>query len=174
MKKYYVIVAILFVALILVIIFYPSYPLKYENSIKKYSQEYELDGAIIASVIYAESGYDKEAESTKGAIGLMQLMPSTAQEIATKLGEDYSKEKMFEVDTNIKYGCFYLNMLINKFDDLKTALCSYNAGMGVVNKWLQDDRYSNDGTTLQTIPYKETQEYIEQIFKAYDYYKKKS
>ena len=103
----------------------------------------------------------------------MQIMPTTAQEIANNLKEDYNKDKLFEPETNIKYGCYYLGKLINRFENTDTALCSYNAGMGVVNKWLQDERYSTDGKSLQIIPYEETKNYVDKIKKSYKYYENK-
>ena len=173
MKKYYIVVGLLIIGLIMVIVFYPSYPLKYEELITKYSEEYNIDKALVASVIYAESKFDANAQSSKGALGLMQIMPNTAQEIASNLRENYDKEKLIEPETNIKYGCYYLSRLINKFENIDTALCGYNAGMGVVGKWLQDDRYSQDGISLKEIPYEETKKYVEKIKKVYDYYESK-
>ena len=173
MKKYYIIVGLLVIVLVMVIIFYPSYPLKYKEYIIKYSEEYNIDKVLVASVIYAESKFDANAQSNKGAVGLMQIMPTTAQEIASNLKEDYNKDKLFEPETNIKYGCYYLSKLINRFKNTDTALCSYNAGMGVVNKWLQDERYSTDGKSLQIIPYEETKNYVDKIKKSYKYYKNK-
>ncbi len=161
-----------FVSVICAVIFYPFYPLKYTEQIKAYAEQYDLSPELVAGVIYAESGYNSKAVSDKGAMGLMQLMPSTAQEIASKLGEKYSEDMLLDVDTNIRYGCYYLRYLYDRSGSDIIVLASYNAGLGVVSKWLNNNEYSYKGE-LVAIPYKQTQEYIDKVNKARIYYKNK-
>ena len=149
------------------------YPVKYYDLIVQYAQENDLDSALVASVINVESGYNSDALSSKGAIGLMQIMPSTGEWISSQIGEDFSQNEMFNPETNIKYGCFYLNYLLRYFGDEKLALCAYNAGQGNVVSWLKNEEYSKDGATLDKIPYKETQNYLSRVLKNRHYYKNK-
>ena len=85
--------------------------------------------------------------------------------------ELYEKQKMFEPETNIKYGCFYLRYLIDKFSDLDAVICAYNAGQGNVKSWLENNEYSSDGKTLKKIPFQETENYLNRVRKSYFYYK---
>ena len=155
------------------IYFWLNYPLGYTSSIKTYSHRFNLQPELVASVINAESGFDKKAVSNKGAVGLMQLMPKTAVFASDILGEELSAEALVDSDTNIRLGCCYLNYLRTKFGDEVVALAGYNAGEGVVSKWLQDSRYSDDGKTLKYIPYKETRDYVKKVLSAKDIYKSK-
>lgn len=152
--------------------FWLSYPLNYKNSIQMYANKYKLDPSLIASIINEESSFDKDAISSKGAIGLMQIMPRTAV-FADMLNENLDTKTLIDSETNIKLGCRYIEYLKQKFNDEKVVLACYNAGEGIVLKWLQDKRYSQDGKTLKFVPYKETREYIKKVQKGKEIYKSK-
>ena len=141
------------------------YPLKYEEIIILNSKEYNLSTQLIASVINVESGFKKNEVSTKGAIGLMQIMPTTAIWIAEKLSLDTSNitENLKDPEFNINLGCYYFKYLIKKFEDVNTALFAYNAGEGNVINWLKDKRYSTDGKVLNSCPYDETNNYVKKV-----------
>ncbi|MBQ3494870.1 MAG: lytic transglycosylase domain-containing protein [Clostridia bacterium] len=149
------------------------YPTKYLSTIEKYSTMYNVDKVVVASVINVESRFNKDAVSPKGAKGLMQLTDKTAIWLCEILGEEYGEEKMFEEEFNIKLGVYYLSYLINKFENLNTALASYNAGEGVVRGWLVSQTYSQDGVTISKIPYKETDNYVKKVNKNIKVYSKK-
>lgn len=149
------------------------YPMSYSQEIKTYADKYDVDGAIVASVINTESSFNEYAMSNKGAIGLMQVMPSTAEWIAEKIGLDYSEEKLYEIEYNIEIGTYYLSYLTKYFNDEELALCAYNAGQGNVKSWLNNKEYSKDGKTLDKIPYEETKNYLNKVYKNYYYYKNK-
>ena len=140
------------------------YPLKYQSQIEFYAQEYLLDEALICAVINTESGFEEDVISSKGAVGLMQLMPSTAKAISEALDEPFDEKDLLNAEVNIKYGCHYLAMLLKQFD-FDEALCAYNAGMGKVRGWLKNPRYSADGQHLNSIPYAETKAYVEKVKK---------
>ena len=147
------------------------YKLRYESSVKYWAEEYSLDPYLVCSVIWTESKFDKEAESSVGAIGLMQIMPETGEWIADKLDlEDYHTEMLYEEDVNIRFGCWYLRFLLDRFEVTETACAAYNAGQNKVSDWLDLKTYSSDGKTLDVIPYEETAEYVERIKKAYEIY----
>lgn len=162
-------------AVIITFAFYENkFPLKYQEQILKYSNQYELQPELVASVINAESGFNYDRVSTQGAIGLMQIIPSTGKYIANLMGEEnFSVEMLFDVETNINYGCYYLKYLFSKFDDETVCLSAYNAGEGVVRKWLKDQKYSLDGNTLKSVPYYETQNYVQKIEEGMRFYKNK-
>ena len=147
------------------------YPMKYQEEIVNFSSLYRVDAGYIASVANVESGFDERAKSNKGAIGIMQLMPSTAEWLASKLGEEFDENMLYDGKYNIKLGTFYLSYLFLQFDDVKTALCAYNAGQGNVKNWLNNKEYSADGKTLIKIPFEETKNYITKVLKNYIYYK---
>lgn len=172
-KKYVRLISI--TALILcvgfVFIFYLFlYPLKHKGTIIKYSNETHIPAYVIASVINTESSFNRKAVSDRGAVGLMQILPSTAEWVCDKIGEEYDYNKLFIADFNIKVGSHYLAYLINKFNNLSTAIVAYNAGEGTVGKWLKISEYSNNGVSLEIIPYKESKDYLNKVICALDVY----
>ncbi len=155
---------ILFIAASL-FLFNTLYPLKHFDLIKKYAKEYGLKPEFVCAVIYTESKFRQEAESPKGASGLMQITEPTAIWLADKMGfTNFDYAEIFDPETNIRIGCYNLNRLLNKYDGDETlSLAAYNAGEGSVRKWLGNEKYSQDGKTLSEIPYKETREYVVRV-----------
>lgn len=146
------------------------YPLKYSELVEKYSAEYNLDEAFVYAVIETESGFNKDAVSEVGARGLMQIMPDTFKWLKSKTGEKLSEDALFEPEVSIRYGCFLLRYLLDEFENEKTALAAYHAGVGRVKKWLKDPEYSDDGKTVARIPYETTKNYTEKVMKTYHRY----
>ena len=146
------------------------YPLKYSELVEKYSAEYNLDEAFVYAVIETESGFNKDAVSEVGARGLMQIMPDTFKWLKSKTGEKLSEDALFEPEVSIRYGCFLLRYLLDEFENEKTALAAYHAGVGRVKKWLRDPEYSDDGKTVARIPYETTKNYTEKVMKTYHRY----
>lgn len=112
------------------------YPLEYESIIQGHARNYDLDPALLASVIYHESKFDASAESPAGAIGLMQLTPETAQGIALRTGGSrFELSDLYDPELNVRYGSWYLRHLLDKYDgDVETALAAYNGGQGNVDR----------------------------------------
>ena len=146
------------------------YPLKYKDLVFEYSELYNLDKALIFSVIKVESGFNDNAESKAGALGLMQITPKTAEYIASLQG--VSEYDIKDTRTNIRFGCFYLNYLLKRFKNCETALVAYNAGEGNVSLWLNNPEYSENKITLKFIPFPESREYIKKINQTFTKYKK--
>ncbi len=176
-KKYYLISAYFVLLFVLAfsavgIAFALLYPFDYKSQITTYSEKYDLDPVLVASIINVESGYNKNKVSPVGAIGLMQLMPSTALEIATKKGvTNFSVASLYEVETNLDFGCYYLRYLQNIYGNQTTnVLASYNAGLNNVRAWLLDEQYSPNGTTISTTPYEETNAFIKRVQSSYKVY----
>lgn len=139
------------------------YPVKYIELIRK--QETSLDTALICAVIHAESKFRPNARSHKDAAGLMQITENTATWMAAEMGmKNYDSHRIYEPEINIAIGCYFLDWLVDYYDgDISLALCAYNAGMGNVNRWLEDPRYSKDGQTLTHIPFPETEQYLQRV-----------
>ncbi|MDR0850493.1 MAG: lytic transglycosylase domain-containing protein [Christensenellaceae bacterium] len=165
--------AVLVLVLVLVVYYSRVYPFNYKEDILASAAQYHIRPEIVASVINAESGYNKDAYSRAGAIGLMQILPSTGEYIAAVKNEQFSQDMLWEAGTNIEFGCCYMRYLFDRFSDPYTALAAYNAGEGTVRKWLKDLSLSDDGITLKHIPYEETRRYIEKIKAGEEVYKNK-
>ena len=153
-----------------------QHPLYYADTITAYADAQELDPALVAAVILCESSYDPKAESRLGARGLMQLMPDTAEWVAHKLGEDgadYSFDNLYDPQTNIRFGTWYLGYLSRRFNgDATKIVCAYHAGQGNVDSWLKNPQYSSDGVTLDVIPTQDTATYASRVLRARDIYRK--
>lgn len=139
--------------------------LSFRRPYRKTVQQYALDSPLAFSVMKAESGFSESAVSNAGAIGLMQLMPSTAKFVCERNEIPFEAERLNEGDYNAMLGCIYLNYLLSRFSDEETALAAYNAGEGVVSSWLKNTDYSDDGIHLKYVPYKETRNYIKKVLK---------
>lgn len=153
-----------------------QHPLYFESTIRENAALQGLDPALVSAVILCESSYDTKAESRLGARGLMQLMEDTAAWVAHKLGEDdenYSFDLLYDGETNIRFGCWYLGYLSRRFggDPLK-IVCAYHAGQGNVDSWLSNPDYSHDGKTLDVVPTSDTAAYSDRVLRARDVYVK--
>ena len=153
-----------------------QHPLVYADLVTQYAAQQALDPALVSAVILCESSFDPQAESRLGARGLMQLMEDTAGWVAHKLGEDgegYSFDRLYDPETNIRYGTWYLGYLSRRFDgDAKKIVCAYHAGQGNVDAWLKNPQYSSDGVTLDVIPTEDTATYAGRVLRARDVYRK--
>lgn len=147
-----------------------NYPLKYGEYVEKFSKEYGLDKYLVYAVIKTESGFNPKAESKAGARGLMQIMTDTFDWIKMRLNDDGEYDDMYEIDRNIRYGCFLLYYNIDKYGDVDCALAAYHAGGGNVDSWLADRDYSGDGKTLDKIPISDTAHYVDKVNRAYKTY----
>ncbi|KEZ85931.1 lytic transglycosylase [Clostridium sulfidigenes] len=141
------------------------FPLEYEKSIIEYSEMYNVDPNLVAAVINTESKFAVDASSSKGAIGLMQIMPDTGKWIAEKLElSNFNEEIIADPEINIRMGTWYLKKLSEDFNgDYILVLAAYNGGPGNVTKWLEDEKYSSDGKKLHKIPFKETKSYVQKV-----------
>lgn len=172
------------------------YPLQYETYVEKYSEKNNLDKYLVYAVIKVESNFKPEVTSSAGAIGLMQLMEETAVERlnvisssekssnennllnAASINEETDSSEpdnndLYDPETNIKIGTSYLAYLIELYDgNIVLALTAYNAGLGNVEKWIKDGIIKADGSDIENIPYKETENYVRKILSSYQMYLK--
>lgn len=146
----------------------------YQSLIERYAAEYNLRPAFVAAVIRNESSFRTDAESNVGARGLMQLMPDTAEWIAGKIGDiNYSFDHLYDAETNIRYGCWYLNYLSKLFrGDAVLVSSAYHAGQTTVTRWLSDKSISADGVTIPVdkLPDGPTKQYAGRVTTSYGIY----
>jgi soluble lytic murein transglycosylase len=132
------------------------YQLEYEHILRAHARNYDLDPALLAAVVYAESRFDPDVESAAGAVGPMQLLPETAKGIALRTGgERFVVADLRDPEINIRYGCWYLDHLRERYDgDMNLALAAYHAGQGNVDEWLAQG---------SGIAFPETQAYVDEV-----------
>lgn len=150
------------------------YPYPNQAIIENYATQYGVDPLFVVSVIREESKFLSKSESRKGAKGLMQLMPSTAQSIAESLGDKtYSEEDLLNPEKNIQYGTWYLASLQRVFaNNMTLVTAAYNGGRGHVQEWIKNGQIDPNNIRLQDIPFKETRDYVGRVLKSYEKYNK--
>ena len=147
------------------------YKLEYTEYVKKYANEYNVDEYLIYAIIKAESNFEPNAESHRGAKGLMQLMYSTAEDISKRIGIELNEDNIIEPDININLGTKYISMLIQKYNNINLALAAYNAGSGNVDGWIEKGTLKSDGSDIENVPFTETNNYVRKILRDYEIYK---
>lgn len=150
------------------------YKKEYSEYVTKYSQKYDVDENLIYAVIKAESNFNVNAKSNKGAIGLMQLMENTAKDIVKKtdlqINSNEITDRLYDCDININLGTKYLSILISKYQSVEVAITAYNAGIGTVDNWIEKGIIKSDGSDIENVPYKETNIYVRKILRDYKIY----
>jgi soluble lytic murein transglycosylase len=143
------------------------YPLEHTGAIRAAAHRYDLDPALVAAMIYAESRFDEHARSTQGAVGLMQVLPETADQIAGESGGvSFTAADLEDPRVNVRYGCYYLRHALDAYDgDLRAAIASYNAGTGAVAEW-KAQAGEERTLRLRDIPYPETRAYVKKVLEA--------
>lgn len=178
-KKWLILVIILVVIIVFLGIFKNKilkiiYPKTYKEIVETYAEQYNVEENLIFAVIKAESNFDADAVSNKGAMGVMQLMEETAKDVANKsrieLDITNIEQEMLNVDNNINIGTKYLSTLLERYGNKEVALAAYNAGIGNVNNWIEKGIIKEDGSDIENVPYKETNMYIRKILRDYKIY----
>jgi soluble lytic murein transglycosylase len=143
-------------------------PLRHEDIIRQQAKEKNVDAALIAAVIYAESKFS-DSTSSAGARGLMQITPETAQDVERHSGgTTFRLGDLSDPEINIRYGTFRLRELLDRYDgDVVAALAAYNAGPTNVDRWGGSD------LNVQDIPFPETRAYVEGVLEKQDTYRQK-
>ena len=147
------------------------YKKEYTEYVSKYSEEYGIEEELIYALIKAESNFNSKAVSNRNAKGLMQLMDSTAREVANKNGIELTENNILDPEINIQIGTKYIASLLEKYNCVEVALAAYNAGSGNVDKWIKNGTIKSDGSDIEKIPYKETNTYVRKIMRDYKIYK---
>ena len=153
-----------------------TYPTEYEEYVIKYSEEFEVDPVLVFSVIKVESNFQPNATSSVGARGLMQLMEDAYDWVKFRLDDDSeSYDDMYDPQTNIKYGAYYLSFLMKRYDNsIDLTAAAYHCGMGQGDSWLEDGTISAENFDVNDIPPEndQTSHYVNKINDAYSAYKK--
>ena len=131
-----------------------------------------VDPYLIAAIIREESQYDVKAVSRVGAIGLMQVMPATANTVAQRVGlPAVGREDLFDQETNIRIGVRYVEQLLEQFSgNLVYTIASYNAGPLAVGNWISQYRGQGQDEFVELIPYQETRQYVKRVLRTYREY----
>ena len=149
------------------------YPREYSALVMQYSAENGLDADFVYAVIKCESGFNKDAVSPVGAKGLMQLTDDTFEWVQTKSDSQtlLTAEQLFDPETNIKHGTLLLKLNLDTYGGKREALVAYHAGRTKLANWLEEPQYSKDGHTLDEIPYKDTESYVNLVLDTEQKYK---
>ena len=148
------------------------YPFRYRDTVEFYSDKYHVDKYLAIAVMKNESNFVSSAISHSGAVGLMQIMPETADWIASQLDDNslgdehftFNVKKLYDPETNIRYGIWYLSTLEEEFEGNDVlALAAYNAGRGNVLHWMEKYGWKDDFNDVEAIPYRETRDYVRRV-----------
>lgn len=181
-NKYKIIIGTVIMILIIAILFVLFkdkllkilYPKTYSEIISVYAEKYDVEENLIYAVIKAESNFNSKAVSNRDAIGLMQIVEETAIEVATRnqidIDTENISEELLNIDNNINIGTKYLSTLLTQYGNIEVALAAYNAGIGTVNNWIEKQIIQADGSNIENVPYKETNNYVRKILRDYRVY----
>lgn len=146
--------------------------ISYQDQIYEYSEKYNVDPLLTASIIKVESDFDNNAQSHQGAHGLMQLLEDTAKHSADVVGIDYYPEKLNDVDYNLDLGVGYFDYLYRYYNNKDLALAAYNGGVGNVDGWIKEGKLDKDNPDPLNIPFEETRQYVTKVNANYEVMKK--
>lgn len=169
--RFRLIVALIFFALLAVptnLFWNMAKPVFHKDIINKYSALYKFDPLFVMALVRVESGFQKSARSHRGAIGLMQLMPVTAMEMAQKVGKNVTLDQLDDPEINIRLGLHYLYILRNEFKtDTVALLAAYNAGPANVRIWMKAGPL-----IAEQIPFPETRYFVERVMQTHRWLKR--
>lgn len=144
-----------------------EYPLGFSSIVNEHAKTRTLPPALVYAIMRQESRFQADAHSTAGAIGLMQLMPRTAQMTAKRQNLIISDHDLINPDVNIFLGTAYLQQLLQRFQDPVLACAAYNAGERVVSQWQQQHDTKDWVIWIETLPWSETRGYLKNVMKNY-------
>ncbi len=148
-------------------------PLQYSSVIRQEASDKHLDPALVAAVIYAETKFDPRTSSA-GAVGLMQLMPETANFLAKRSGaRTFTTADLATPQVNIAYGSYYLRYLLNEYHgNTVLALAAYNGGETNVDDWVRSAHADGQRFRVGDIPFPETRAYVQRVLTARGEYRR--
>jgi soluble lytic murein transglycosylase len=148
-----------------------AFPLPYELNLRSEAARNQLDPMLVAGLIRQESAFESKAMSHAGAIGLMQVEPTTALKVARQLKVRYARARLTDPGYNLQLGSRYLANLIQAFGTPEAALAAYNAGEDHVVMWTTGQNYLETGEFVESIPFTETREYVQIVIRNSDVYR---
>lgn len=141
-----------------------SYLTPHQNTVVSYSQNVGLDPAWAYGLMRQESRFVTHARSSVGAGGLMQIMPETAKQVAKKMGETYNPAVLTDMNTNVRYGTYYLSMIQGQLsDNAVLATAGYNAGPNRARRWQASTGTIAADQYVESIPLSETRDYVKNV-----------
>lgn len=148
------------------------YPIHYKQQIQASANKFGVDPLLVAAIIRVESNYKTDLKSSKGAVGIMQIMPETAEWILNKEGFDtLSLNDLYLAQANIQIGTKYIDLLNQYFhSNLIEIIAAYNAGQGNVSKWRESGIWDGTQDSIEQIPFWETRSYVERVLYYYKKY----
>ena len=180
-KRLIIAIAVILLVIIIIFIFKDKilkiiYPKPYKEIVSTYAEKYNVEENLIFAVMKAESNFDENAVSHKSAIGLMQIMEETADDITTKYGIDIDKEnirqEVADIQNNINIGTKYLSVLLETYGNKEIAVPAYNAGIGNVDKWISQGQITEElNTTNIELRFRGTTRYLKKVIHNYKMYK---
>jgi len=151
------------------------YPMVFQQEVEEASGKNGIDPLLIISIMREESRFDANARSIAGALGLMQLMPSTAHKFDKQVKIALKNAgQLHDAKTNILIGSYYLKHLIKTFNSIPLAIAAYNAGEEAVREWLKKGNYTTVDEFIEDIPYDETRNYVKRVLTTYFEYMRAS
>lgn len=142
-----------------------TFELEHFDTVMQACEDFGMTPSLVYGIIRTESGFDERAHSHADAMGLMQVTETGLEwaQIRTDEFDDVTTADLYNADVNIRCGVYLLSLLFEQFDSEQAVIAAYNAGIGNVEEWLADTAYSHDGTTLHTVPFEETRNYIDRV-----------
>jgi soluble lytic murein transglycosylase len=149
-----------------------AWPRPFEQTVRTAVEEFGFDAALVYAIMREESTYRPEVQSPAGARGLMQIIPPTAERIASALGDDsFGPERLYDPATNVRFGTYYLRQLGQQFQDSRPLMiAAYNAGPDIVERWLELRGTLPTDRFVDSVPYTETRRYLRRVLRSYRMY----
>ncbi len=150
------------------------YPMRYKELITQSCEEFGVDESLVYAIIHTESGFDTEARSSVGALGLMQIMPETFEWLQTRLPPEQvmNADSLVTPEVNIRYGVYYISRLKSLFGSDTLVVAAYHAGQGSVLKWLRESGLEPSEFGIDNIPSSATGHYVNKVERARKVYQK--
>jgi soluble lytic murein transglycosylase len=148
-------------------------PVSYKALLYNNAGIYKIDPLLVAAIINCESTFNPIATSRTGAVGLMQIMPETAEDIAQELKVDYvNADDLYKPEINIQLGFYYIVKLQKRYNgNLIFSLAAYNAGLKNADSWFAKYKGGGDYEAIRTITFPETSAYVQKVLSTYNWYK---
>lgn len=145
------------------------YPENFQQLVEKYAEKHSVPKELVFAVIKVESNFEPDVVSSAGAVGLMQMLPSTYKWLTTKIGDDYDEENLYDPEISIKYGTYYLQYLYSRFGSWEKAIIAYNWGETNFSEFLAINGYTEGD--YDSIPVEETKNYVKKVMHHWKKYK---
>ncbi len=175
--SFFSVLFLVFIAALILFVYLPysvknnSFPLKYTEEVERYCAEFDVDEAFVYAVIKVESNFDPSASSDAGAIGLMQIIEDSFDWVKKKLGtDDLIFEDMYTPEYSIRFGCYMLDYLYEKYGSVELAAAAYHSGMTTVDEWIEQGIIDPENVDVDKIEGSKTQYYVKKILRAYKKY----